>query len=92
MQKQPQVPIYKDNTNSWFERNVHYMPVLYYLGLPWWLSGQESACSAGGANSDPGWRRFPGEGNGNSLQQSCLENPMDRRASCTTFHESQSQT
>ena len=32
MQKQLQVPIYKDNTNSRFERNVHYMPVLYYLG------------------------------------------------------------
>ena len=26
----------------------------------------------------PGWGRFPGEGNGYSLQYSCLENPMDR--------------
>ena len=26
----------------------------------------------------PGWGRFPGEGNGNPLQYSCLENPMDR--------------
>ena len=68
MQKQLQVPVYKDNNNSQFERNVHYMPVLYYLGTSRWLSGQESACNAGDANSDPGWRRFPGEGNGNSLQ------------------------
>ena len=30
--------------------------------------------------SIPGSGRFPGEGNGNSLQYSCLENPMDRRA------------
>jgi len=50
--------------------NVMFITCLYYTnwGLPWWLSGQESACSAGDANSDPGLRRFPGEGNGNSLQ------------------------
>ena len=28
----------------------------------------------------PGWGRSPGEGNGNPLQYSCLENPMDRGA------------
>ena len=28
----------------------------------------------------PGWGRLPGEGNGKSLQYSCLGNPMDRRA------------
>ena len=32
------------------------------------------------AGSIPGWRRSPGEGNGNPLQYSCLENPMDRGA------------
>ena len=30
--------------------------------------------------SIPGWGRFPGEGNGNPLQYSCLGNPMDRGA------------
>ena len=30
------------------------------------------------AGSVPGWGRSPGEGNGNPLQYSCLENPMDR--------------
>ena len=30
--------------------------------------------------SIPGWGRSPGEGNGNPLQYSCLENPMDREA------------
>ena len=34
--------------------------------------------SAGDVNSIPGLGRSPGEGNGNSLQYSCLENPLDR--------------
>ena len=40
-----------------------------------WLSGHESACNTGDANSDPGLRRFPGEGNGNSFQYSYLGIP-----------------
>ena len=35
---------------------------------------------AGDTASVPGWGRSPGEGNGNPLQYSCLENPMDRGA------------
>ena len=43
--------------------------------------GKELACNAGVLGSIPGsGRRFPGEGNGNPLQYSCLENPMDRGA------------
>ena len=38
---------------------------------------QKSACNAGDLGSIPGPGRFPGEGNGNPLQYSCLENPMD---------------
>ena len=38
---------------------------------------EESACNAGDLGSLPGVGRFPGEGNGNPLQYSCLENPMD---------------
>ena len=34
----------------------------------------------------PGWRRSPGGGNGNPLQNSCLGNPMDRGAWPTTVH------
>ena len=34
----------------------------------------------------PGYRRSPGEGNGNPLQCSCLENPMDREAWWVTVH------
>ena len=37
--------------------------------------GKESACSAEDPGSIPGLERSPGEGNGNPLQYSCLENP-----------------
>ena len=39
-----------------------------------------SFCHAGDPGSISGLRRFPGEGNGNPLQYSCLENSMDRGA------------
>ena len=47
------------------------------LQLTRWLSGKESACTVDDAG-DTGWD--PGEGNGNTLQYSCLENPMDKGA------------
>ena len=34
----------------------------------------------------PGSGRFPGEGNGNPFQYSCLENPVDREACWATVH------
>ena len=40
----------------------------------------ESACNSGNAVLIPGLGRSPGGGNGNPLQYSCLENPMDREA------------
>ena len=52
----------------------------------WWLSGKEPICQAGDADSIPGLGRFPGEGNGNPLHYSCLENPMDRGAWWATIH------
>ena len=54
------------------------------LGLPRWLSGKESACQCRSRKrhgaSIPGSGSSPGEGNGNPLQYSCLENPMGRGA------------
>ena len=53
---------------------------IYVKGLPWWLSGKESAFSAGDARdvgSIPRWGRSPAGGDGNPLQYSCLENPVD---------------
>ena len=47
---------------------------------------KEAACNAGDQGSIPGSGRSPGEGNGNPLQYSCLENPMDRGAWQATVH------
>ena len=47
------------------------------MGFPGVSEGKASACNAGDLGSFPGLGRFPGEGNGNPLQHSCLENPMD---------------
>ena len=45
-------------------------------GFPRSSVGKESACNAGDLGSILGLGRSPGEGNGNVLQYSCLENPM----------------
>ena len=42
--------------------------------------------NAADAGLIPGSARFPGEGNGNQLQDSCLENPLDRGAWWATVH------
>jgi len=42
--------------------------------------------NAGDLDSIPGLERSPGEGHGNPLQYSCLENPMDRGACWATVH------
>ena len=49
--------------------------------------GEESACNAGDLGSISGLGRSPGEGNGNPLQYSHLENPMGRKAWQATVHE-----
>ena len=48
------------------------------LGFPGGSDGKESACKTGHPGSIPGSGRSPGEGHGNPLQYSCLENSMDR--------------
>ena len=57
--------------------------------LPLWPRGKESASNTGDPGSVPGSGRFPGEGNGNTLQYSCLENSMDRGAREARAHGSQ---
>ena len=56
------------------------------LGFPGGSEVKASACSAGDPGSIPGLGRSPGEGNGNPLQYSCLENFMDRGAWWATVH------
>ena len=55
-------------------------------GFPGGSDGKGSACNAGDPGLIPGFGRSPGEGNGNTLQYSCLGNPMDRGAWWATVH------
>ena len=50
----------------------------FLLAFPHSLVGKESACSAGDLGLIPGLGRSCGGENGDPLQCSCLENPMDR--------------
>ena len=59
------------------------------LGLPRWLSGKESVCSAGDTGDVgliPGSGRSPGGGHSNPLKYSCLANAMDWGACWATVH------
>ena len=58
----------------------------YTLGFPGGSVGHDSTCSAGDGGSIPGLGSSPGEGNGYPLQNSCLENPMDRGAWWAIVH------
>ena len=58
----------------------------YSWGFPGESVMTNLPASAGDMGSTPGSERTPGEGNGNPLQYSCLGNPMDRGARCTTIH------
>ena len=55
-------------------------------GFPSSSDGKASSCHAGDLGLIPGLGRSPGEGNGNPLQYSCLENFMDRGAWRATVH------
>ena len=55
-------------------------------GFPGGSEVKASACNAGDLDSIPGSGRSPREGNGNPLQYSCLENPMDGGAWWATVH------
>ena len=61
------------------EKNKHHI-LMHIQGFPVSLDGKASAYNMGDLGSIPGLGRSPGEGNGNPLQYSCLENPMDRGA------------
>ena len=52
------------------------------MDFPGGSDGKASVYNAGDLGSIPGLERFPGAGNGNPRQYSCLENPMDGGAWC----------
>jgi len=56
------------------------------MGFPHSSAGKESACNGGDPGLIPVLGRSPGEGNGNPIQYSCLENPMDKVAWRATVH------
>ena len=56
------------------------------MAIPGGSDNKESACYAGDLGLILGSGRSPGEGNGNPLQYSCLENPIDRGAWQATVH------
>ena len=65
-------------------RNIHY--IMYITMFPGGSEVKASASNVGDPGLIPGSGRSPGEGNGNPLQYSCLENPMDREAWQATVH------
>ena len=66
--------------------SISYSVLPFHLGFPHSSVSKESACCAGDPGLIPGLGRSSGEGNGNPLQHSCLENPIDRGAWWTTVH------
>ena len=56
------------------------------MSLPGGSDSKESACNTGDRGLIPVSKRSPGEGNGNPLQYSCLENSMDRGAWRATIY------
>ena len=61
-------------------------PISCHGGFPGGSDGKASACNAGDLGSIPGSARSPGEGNGNPLQYSCLENSVDGGAWWATVY------
>ena len=51
--------------------------LILFIGFPSGSDGKASACNVEDPGLIPGLGRSPGEGNGNPLQHSCLENPME---------------
>ena len=62
------------------------------LDFPGGTENKESACNAGDLGSISRLRRYPGEGNGNPLQYSRLENSMDGEADSPRDHEESDMT
>ena len=68
------------------KQNNFKIQVAFSVSYYYYLVGKESACNAGDPGLIPGLERALGEGNGNSLQYSCLGNPKDREAWRATVH------
>ena len=68
----------ESDTTEWLNWTDIYLKIcLCFLGFTGGSDGKVSPCNLGDLGSIPGLGRSPGERNGNPLQYSCLENPMD---------------
>ena len=65
---------------------LEFIPYVVVNDFPGGSDGKASVYNVGDPGSIPGLGRSPGEGNGNPLQDYCLENPMDRGAWKATVH------
>ena len=85
-----QTQIYtKIHTHKHIQTNTHTRRNTYkyiHRGFPGGSENKASACKAGDLGSIPGSGRSPGEGNGNPLPSTCLENSMDGGAWWATAH------
>ena len=72
--------MFQISTNWFLEPNT------FEKGFPGGSAVRNPPANAGDADLIPGSERSPGAGNGNPLQYSCLENPMDRGAWWATVH------
>ena len=96
------VSLHLDNLGQYLCFEVHNLnynvksPLLctitYFTGFPGSSDGKEFACNAEHAGSIPGLGRYPGGGNGNPLQYSCLENSMGKGAWQAPVHVARSET
>ena len=68
------------------------LPVIFLWDFPGGSDSKASTYNAGDPGSNPRSGRFPGEGNGNPLQYSCLENPMDGGAWYSPWGQKESGT
>ena len=75
----PREPIFNSSSTV-------YIALTLYVGFPGGSDSKESACNVGDMGLILGLGRSPGEGNGNPLQYSCLENSMDRGGWWTIVH------
>ena len=68
------------------EKNLKKNICTFTEGFSWDSDGKECACNARDLGSIPGLERYPAEGNGNPLQNPCLENSMIKGAWWATIH------
>ena len=73
-------------TKSWTQLIDFHFQIIKSVGFPGSSYNKESACNAGDPGSNPELERSSGEGNGNPLPYSWLENPLDRGAWRATVH------